>query len=126
MCGEQLLISRKRDWQRHVLHDLEPYQCIEVQCCSPDATYNRLAKLRRHYQEIHPANPLLTASTWTCVFCEQEVEGNSTEKFCHLGHHMEEMAFSVVSRQYEEWDFYSDSEGRHSVPVEHHDNASKI
>jgi len=35
---------------------------------------------------------------------------NNVEK--HVGRHMEEIAFAVVRKPYEEWDFYSDSSGQ--------------
>lgn len=125
MCGEQVLISRKQDWPKHVLHDFQPYRCIERQCSAPDATYHRLVKLRHHHQDTHPTSLLHKSSLWTCIFCEQEVAGNSAEKFCHFGRHMEEIAFSIVARQYEERDFYSDSEDMRSVHGEQCDKSSR-
>ena len=44
-----------------------------------------------------------------CLFCGQDklhVEGSRRR---HIERHMEEVAFAIVSKPYEEWDFYSDS-----------------
>lgn len=44
-----------------------------------------------------------------CLFCGQNklhVEGSRRR---HIERHMEEVAFAIVSKPYEEWDFYSDS-----------------
>lgn len=92
----------------HVLDDLEPYQCVEEQCPLPDMTWTRLARLVDHYATDHPDSPLMVSASISCPFCESEMAGTTDERFRHLGRHMEDLAFSVVPRQYEEWDFYTD------------------
>jgi Fungal Zn(2)-Cys(6) binuclear cluster domain len=41
----------------------------------------------------------------------------------HLGRHMEEIAFAVVTKPYDDWEFYSDSS--HSVPLDIRDHDFK-
>ena len=44
-----------------------------------------------------------------CLFCgvdKLDIEGSIRR---HIERHMEEIAFAVVSKSYEEWEFYSDS-----------------
>ncbi|KAK5089653.1 hypothetical protein LTR70_006537 [Exophiala xenobiotica] len=112
MCLETVVIWRKRDWQLHVLDDLEPYQCIESYCPHPNTTYGRLSDLRDHYARVHPSAPIMTSSSWTCIFCTDGLAGKERDKFRHVARHMEEMAFSIVPRQYEQWDFYADAGSR--------------
>ena len=46
----------------------------------------------------------------TCIFCREVLSAmTSREREEHLGRHMEEIAFSVVTKPYEEWEFYSDN-----------------
>lgn len=52
-----------------------------------------------------------------CVFCGEQMNGNGYSR--HVGRHMEEIAFSVVSKPYEEWSFYSDSSGSNELPADH-------
>lgn len=46
-----------------------------------------------------------------CVFCGEQTGGKNNNREQHIGRHMEEIAFAVVRKPYEEWDFYSDSSG---------------
>lgn len=93
----------------HVLNDLEPYQCIESYCPHPDTTFKRLTKLREHYSNVHPSAPIMSLPPWTCTFCEEIVSGGSYDKLKHIARHMEEITFSIVPRQYEQWDFYTEA-----------------
>ena len=46
----------------------------------------------------------------TCVFCgEVLLEDGWEERVRHVGRHMEEIAFTVVTKSYEDWEFYSDA-----------------
>ena len=110
MCGDTISIRRKRDWQHHVLQDLEPYQCMEERCESSDVTYARLGLLRKHYLDCHSEAIMVSTESWKCIFCEAELAENMNlaERFRHVGRHMEELAFAVVPHQYEDWQFYSD------------------
>ena len=96
----------------HVLNDLEPYQCMESYCLGPNVTYGRLSHLHNHSSKVHPSAPIITSSLWTCVFCTESLSGTERDKFRHVARHMEEMAFSIVPRQYEHWDFYTDCGSR--------------
>ncbi len=50
--------------------------------------------------------------TRVCVFCGEQTGGKNNSREKHIGRHMEEIAFAVVRKPYEEWDFYSDSSGQ--------------
>ena len=43
-----------------------------------------------------------------CLFCGKRLQGQNACQ-THIGRHMEEIAFAVVRRPYDEWEFYSDS-----------------
>ena len=46
----------------------------------------------------------------TCIFCREVLSAMTIWKRAeHLSRHMEEIAFSVVTKPYEEWEFYSDN-----------------
>lgn len=42
--------------------------------------------------------------------CNSELSTFEKEQIKHISRHMEEIAFAVVPREYEDWTFYSDSE----------------
>ena len=44
-----------------------------------------------------------------CPFCNEDIGFDLIERVRHIGRHMEEIAFAIVTKPYEEWDFYSDS-----------------
>lgn len=51
-----------------------------------------------------------TPDSRSCLFCGEVTYGHTYSP--HVGRHMEEIAFSVVSKPYEDWSFYSDSSGK--------------
>ena len=46
-------------------------------------------------------------------FCSEDIGRIRTNRGRHIGRHMEEIAFAVVTKPYEEWDFYSSPSERH-------------
>lgn len=48
-----------------------------------------------------------------CVFCNEDIGFDPTKRVRHIGRHMEEIAFAIVTKPYEEWDFYSSSSERY-------------
>lgn len=44
------------------------------------------------------------------MFCNSQLTTFEKEQIRHISRHMEEIAFAVVPREYEDWTFYSDSE----------------
>ena len=78
----------------------------------PLAGYNPQRKQRQ--KECQPGFPK------TCVFCEEVLSNyNWKDRTRHLARHMEEIAFTVVTKPYEDWDFYSDAS---SVKIQGTDN----
>lgn len=94
-------------------NDLWLYVCIFRECSH--ATYASRGALLEHELSVHGEDSESKKSkqflqTKTCVFCGEalptaEWEGRSR----HVGRHMEEIAFTVVTKPYEDWDFYSDA-----------------
>ena len=63
-----------------------------------------------HYQKC--ADSTITTKSQenvTCIFCGEKTGTGDNSREAHIGRHMEEIAFSVVSKPYDEWEFYSDS-----------------
>ena len=46
---------------------------------------------------------------WLCFFCGERLGEGWMKDSIHICRHLEEIAFAVVRKPYEEWDFYSDS-----------------
>lgn len=47
----------------------------------------------------------------SCPFCEQIIFPGNLARSHHLGQHMEEIAFLVVTNPYEDWLFYDNTSG---------------
>ncbi|KAL9607335.1 MAG: hypothetical protein Q9167_007743 [Letrouitia subvulpina] len=122
ICEEIIEPLAKRAWQKHVLYDLKPYQCLEEACLEEDATYASLHELKAHYIDMHPRAEIVykseTNQFMSCPFCNEILEPLPSRsppssvlrsRFKHVGRHMENIAFAVVPRQYENWEFYSES-----------------
>jgi hypothetical protein len=67
-------------------------------------------KLLVHMKEQHPKSELLTSNELACPFCQELLPGKRLQRLKHIGSHMEEIALTAITRAYEDWTFYSDSE----------------
>ena len=102
------------------MNDLRPYMCTAEECSRPEKTYSLLRNSLRHDILSHEVQYSVdhvdefvkrVKESITCLFCGQRTtEGmgkNSRGK--HVGQHMEEIAFMVVPKAYEDWEFYSEA-----------------
>ncbi|MCJ1405770.1 hypothetical protein MMC11_009000, partial [Xylographa trunciseda] len=71
-CGQEIIfgvqIASMADWDRHVLRDLEPYQCTFDGCLRADKTFGIMEDWFRHEVENHRL-----ATVWVCDSCNYEV-----------------------------------------------------
>ena len=96
-------------FRSHVLADLRPYVCTYPQCDLAMWTYPSKSTFRRHKKSTHNMSSGGARNIdRTCVFCGEQIE-SQLRRFHHLCRHMEEIAFTVVTKPYEDWSFYSDS-----------------
>jgi hypothetical protein len=116
ICNTTVKVQRRRDWRRHVMEDLKPYMCIANNCTSPHAVYSRRDDLNSHMITDHPELCRFAITRdFCCPFCQRRkysFPGITTIK--HMGSHMEEIAFAVVTRAYEDWS-YAETSSRASV-----------
>ncbi|KAL2848861.1 hypothetical protein BJY01DRAFT_211464 [Aspergillus pseudoustus] len=93
-CYYIIMIRDRREWARHVFHDVMPYACLDASCSTP----NRLYMSRRHWYNhictVHaPTKGVDT--TCKCVVCgEKGIVANRFER--HLGRHLEDLALFVL------------------------------
>ena len=108
------------------MHDLRPYTCTAEDCSQSDKTYSNIKDYRRHEILAHEAPYAVTpiddfakraGKRITCLFCGQQIiEGKGQHsRGRHVGQHMEEIAFTVVPKAYEDWEFYSQASSRKQV-----------
>ena len=98
----------------HVMNDLRPYVCTFLGCVRARQTYASRSAFSCHELRYHEER-----SSWVerkrslrkpCVFCEEVLSSYTLEnRSRHVARHMEEIAFTVVTKPYEDWDFYSDA-----------------
>ena len=65
--------------------------------------------------------PIKAHGNTKCPFCGEDNLHVEDSRRRHIERHMEEVAFAVVSKPYEEWDFYSDSTSKSLADVETED-----
>ena len=118
---------RLTPWSReHVFADLRPYVCSFKDCDLADEQYLSKGEWLAHefrnhiieFQEeqlIAFKRPDQPSGLLLCPFCDEKTDRGTRARGDHLGRHMEEIAFAVVTKPYEEWDFYSTS----SIRPEH-------
>ena len=102
------------------MSDLQPYTCTAEECSQPEKTYSTLKCYLRHeilsHEVQHSVAPVAefvkkVNESITCLFCGQRTtEGRGkNSRGRHVGQHMEEVAFMVVPKAYEDWEFYSEA-----------------
>lgn len=95
--------------RQHVLADLRPYICTYQNCDFATVTYaSRSAHLSHENVAHHTYTAAQLNISRMCLFCGEKppVEEHPSR---HIALHMEEIAFSAVSKPHEEWSLYSDS-----------------
>ena len=113
--GELTLTIRK-----HVISDLRPYVCTHRSCAKAGKPFDSLSLFSFHERFAH-------GSPEDCVFCGEVLSRAIRREWVrHLGRHMEEIAFMIVTKPYEDWDFYSDAssvnyQGKHNYSTSHDD-----
>ena len=108
------------------MRDLRPYVCTARECDHATKSFPSLNRYLTHEVGAHELFPLECFSDWEvqskkeesilCLFCGERTQagkgGNARGR--HVGRHMEEIAFTVVPKAYEEWEFYSESSSANS------------
>lgn len=88
----------------HVFEDLRPYLCTYEECEDSNKNYPSWSDFIDHEIWAHECG-----NKADCVFCGEVLPASRTGRGRHIGRHMEEIAFTVVTKPYKAWDFYSDS-----------------
>ena len=114
------------------MKDLRPYVCTFQDCFRADYTYASRKAFLSHEHDVHG----FEGTYWrtrqrglpkNCAFCEEVLSNyDRIDRSRHLARHMEEIAFTVVPKPYEDWDFYSDTssvnyQGMHNYSTSHDD-----
>lgn len=103
------------------MRDLRPYICTARECDNPTETFPSLVEYLNHERQAHKVDASEHSSNlskrWEnhkCIFCRERIGAGNYDnaelaRGHHVGRHMEEIAFTVVSKAYEEWEFYSEA-----------------
>lgn len=98
------------------MNDLRPYICTFPECRRAKRQYHSRHSFVFHELCQHVTPTVLTGRV-SCPFCQKvSPKWNTAGRARHIGRHMEEIAFAVVPKAYEEWEFYSNSSGGQSAP----------
>ncbi|KAL9124583.1 MAG: hypothetical protein Q9217_006099 [Psora testacea] len=123
--------------QIYVLQDLRPYVCTVEHRDEPTTQFDWRRALLLHGIRWHELEPvefdsdllerrLKGSATGVCVFRGERTGGKNNSRENHIGRHMEEIAFAVVRKHYEEWDFYSDSSRSGHYDIESDPHAKRL
>ena len=110
--------------------DLRPYVCSFKDCDLADEQYPSKGEWLAHeydhiieFEEEHLTagkSPDQPSELLLCPFCDEKTDRGMWPRRDHLGRHMEEIAFAVVTKPYEDWDFYSTSSLRSERATDAH------
>ena len=107
--------------RNHVMNDLRPYVCTFLNCSEAGKTYASRSAFLGHEIRVHVGESLseglkilkMQALHKDCLFCGKVLSEAGWEGWeelsRHIGRHMEEIAFTIVTKPYEDWEFYSDA-----------------
>lgn len=110
--------------KRYLWHIIENHGlfCPVEDCHQSDTQFFDVTRFLRHLLENHLGQwiyertidqliQFMKEASIKCPFCGQQtaVGTGKDSRAGHVGRHMEEIAFLVVPKVYEDWDFYSDS-----------------
>ena len=110
------------------MRDLRPYICTARECDHATKSFPSLNRYLTHEIEAHELYPSERSSdriikskkqeSIVCIFCGERTQAGKGDnaRGRHVGGHMEEIAFTVVPKAYEEWEFYSESSSANSHP----------
>ena len=116
--------------RRHVIRDLRPYICTSQECDRSTESFPSLSDYKCHMIRAHelPPSERSTAHAYrrrreestVCIFCGERTQFGigDDDRGRHVARHMEEIAFTVVTKAYEKWEFYSESSSTSSSPYE--------
>jgi len=104
---------------RFVNHELKEhrgrwiYHCAIKDC---HETFNDL-RARINHIKTHPLGPVRSTPEVManpvegsdCLFCGKRIEAGKLNLARHLGRHMEEISFAVITKTYEDWESYEHS-----------------
>ena len=101
------------------MRDLRPYGCTIEDCSQPDETFTSVKDFLEHEVVSHDSPDFYPVDDFAkvaeksirCPFCGlHTTEGKGRHsRGKHIGQHMEEIAFMVVPKAYEDWEFYSEA-----------------
>ena len=97
----------------HVMRDLQPYMCIFRECHESMSTYGSRFRFETHiiYHETYGSNfkyrePFFDGR---CSICGEALKDKLEKSIRHVARHLEEIAFAVATKPYEDWEFYSET-----------------
>ena len=95
------------------MNDMRPYVCTFLDCFGAGKTYASRSALRAHLYNRHWLKFIESPpeGSEVCIFSEEglTIADYWENRGRHEARHMEEIAFMVVTKPYEDWDFYSDA-----------------
>ncbi|KAK1777271.1 hypothetical protein QBC45DRAFT_417134 [Copromyces sp. CBS 386.78] len=91
-CHVFISIQTRYEWKKHVFRDLQPYNCLEIDCSMPNHQFERRSEWAEHMRREH-------WQTWHCSLgCENSAFANAAEFNDHLkSAHREEIGQKSLS-----------------------------
>ena len=108
---KDLTFRSRRDFTLHERMHHDGGVKMRRRCIHCDTILEDAAQGVDHYSQCtsDQISPFFIGSGFTCQICGDWVHSQLPGYGPHVGQHMEEIAFSVVTKPYEDWTFYSAS-----------------
>ncbi|KAH7066346.1 hypothetical protein BKA63DRAFT_585380 [Paraphoma chrysanthemicola] len=92
-CGSLVAYTGTREYQQHLLRDLQPYSCLEVDCPSSNRSFQSRHDWTAHLRSSHDIH--IKSPSRPCPLCA-EPTGEGAVAICrHYADHLEDIALAA-------------------------------
>ncbi|KAF2874548.1 hypothetical protein BDV95DRAFT_604718 [Massariosphaeria phaeospora] len=92
-CGKTALFRTKREWNKHLIQDLQPYSCLDTDCQQSNEPFPCREDWIEHLREDHEMGPDWPPQ-W-CHLCQQWTQGGMVDTCKHFADHLEDIAIAA-------------------------------
>ncbi|KAI0509181.1 hypothetical protein F5B22DRAFT_617983 [Xylaria bambusicola] len=93
-CEKKVIISSNKAWKRHLLSDLEPYNCLETSCRNTVSPFSRREDWVEHLAVHHGYGDQW--QSLRCSLCLEETGQGEANVTIHFDKHLQDIALAAL------------------------------
>lgn len=92
-CGEKVRFCTRREWEKHLIEDLQPYSCLELDCPHSIEPFATRDEWVGHLARDHNMAP--DWESQQCTLCQEWIESGMIGICKHFADHLEDIAIAA-------------------------------